>query len=89
MKEIPPTIMAVPISRRANIRLLDSHLRNPGERRLRIRADRTTNMGRLPTIGDTSDTGPLASAHIDNTMATGASISLKNIMAKVADLSFM
>ena len=74
---IPPTIMAVAMSRRTSIPLPKSHPRNMGDKRLRIRANISTNIGRLLVIVDTKDTGPLSSAQNVNTIPNGANVSLK------------
>ena len=74
---MPPTTMAVEIIRRANVPLPECHSRNIGDTRLRIRANISTNIGRLLTIVDTRDTGPLANAQKDNATPPSANVSLK------------
>lgn len=64
---IPPTIMAVAISRRANMPLAKRTPRKPGNKRLKIRAKISTNMGRLLRIVETKETSPLCNAQCDNT----------------------
>ena len=74
---MPPTIMAVAISRKASILLPGCHSRNIGETRLRIRANMTTKTGRLPIIVETKDTGPFSIAESDSVIPTKAKVSLR------------
>ena len=74
---MPPTIIAVATSRRASIPLLECHSRNAGDKRFRIMANMSTNIGRLLVIVDTRDTGPLCNAQNDSTIPAGANVSLK------------
>jgi len=83
---MPPTIIAVAISLKASINLPGCHTKKPGKKRLKIRANIPTNIGRLLTIVETSDTGPLCSAKNNNIDATGANVSLKAIKARVESL---
>ena len=82
-------IMAVAMSRRASILLPECHSRNAGDRRLRIIANISTNIGRLLIIVDTRDTGPLSSAQNDSIIPIGASVSLKASKPMVEFLCFM
>ncbi len=86
---IPPTIMAVAMSRKASILPPGCHSRNMGKIRFRIRAYVSTKKGRLLIMVETSDTGPLAIDHNDSIMATGARSSLKVSRAIAEFLCFM
>ena len=77
MMAMPPTIRAVAMSRKASILLPGCHFRNVGKARFRIRAYVSTKMGRVLTIVETSDTGPLAIDQNDSITAIGARSSLK------------
>lgn len=59
---MPPTIIAVAMSRSASIPLPGCHSRDVGEMRLRIRANITTTIGRVPITADTRDIGPISIA---------------------------
>ena len=85
----PPTIIAVAASRNANIPLPKELIRNLGRIRLRTRLYIATKIGRLPMIAETKDTGPRCIAQNDNTIPTGASVSLKVSRAIDEFLCFM
>ena len=74
---MPPTIIAIAISRNASIPLLAGLIRNLGKMRLRTRAYRATKTGRLLTIVETKDTGPLSIADSDSIIPEKAKLSLK------------
>jgi len=74
---MPPTIMAVATSRKASIPLPGCHSRNIGETRLRIRANITTKIGRLPIMVETRDTVPLSIDHNNSNIPPIAKVSLK------------
>ena len=80
---MPLKIIVAAKIRNINSRLPGCHFRKVGQKRLRIRANITTNMGRLLTMVETSDTGPLFSAQNDKTVPVGARISLKTSMVRV------
>lgn len=86
---MPPIIMAVAMSRRASILLPGCHSKNVGKTRFRIRAYVNTKMGRLLTIVETSDTGPLSIDHKASVMAVGARSSLKVSRAIAEFLCFI
>ena len=86
---IPQTIIAVAKSRKARPPLPGCHSRNVGEIRLRIKANITTNTGRLLAMAETNDTGPLSNAQNCSSIAVGASVSLTASKAKAEFLRFM
>lgn len=86
---MPPTIMAVAMTRRASILLPGCHSIKAGRTRLRTRAYVNTKTGRLLIMVETSDTGPLSIDHNDSVMASGARSSLKMSRASAEFLCFM
>ena len=86
---MPPTIIAIAKSRKASAPLPGCHSRKSGETRLRIRANITTNTGRLLAIVETNDTGPLSKAQNCSTIAVNASVSLTASKAKAEFLRLM
>jgi len=60
-----------------------------GETRLRIRANITTKIGRLPIIVETRDTGPLSIAQSNSTIPPRAKVSLKASRPIAEFLRFM
>ena len=86
---MPLKIMVAATTRKANSHLPDCHLSNSGQKRLKIRANNTTNIERLLIMVETSDTGPLFSAQKYRTAPTGTNISLKISRAKVEFFRFI
>ena len=86
---MPLTIRVVATSRKTSALLPGCHSRNMGEIRLRIRANITTKIGRLPTIVETRDTSPLAIAQKESIIPSSANASLKASKAIVEFLCFM
>ena len=78
---MPPTIMAVAMSRNTSVALAVCHSINAGKIWLRIKAYMKTKMGRVLTIVDTKDTGPFSIAQKDSTAELSANTSLKISMA--------
>ena len=86
---MPPTIMAVATNLRASIPLPGLHSSNLGAIRLRIRANITTKIGRLPIMVETSDTGPFCNAQKDSIAPDRARVSLRTIRPMVDFLCFI
>ena len=76
---IPPTIMAVAMSRMASMPfpVPGCQSMNIGEMRLRIRANMTTKAGRLPIMVETKETGPISIAQSEGAIPPKANVSLK------------
>ena len=86
---IPPTIMVVATSHNANFSLPADLMRNLGKMRPRVRLYIATKIGRLLMIVETKDIGPRCIAQNDNTIPTGASVSLKASRAIDEPLCFI
>ena len=79
---MPLTTMAVATKRRTSNPLPGCHSRNVGRTRLRIRAKMTTKTGRLLTMVETRDTGPLSIDQNASIAPSMAKVSLKTIIPK-------
>ena len=86
---MPLTIITVAMSRKASSPRPGCQSRNVGATRLKIKANMTTKIGRLPVIVETRDTGPFSIAQSDSTMAVGARSSLRMSKARAVFLCFI
>ena len=80
---MPPTVMAVAIRRNAHTLLPPDQSKNWGKRRLRIRVYIATKIGRLLTIVEIRDTGPLSIAQNNTANPEIAIVSAINAIVKV------
>ena len=82
---IPPTIIAIAITRNIIVRFSNWFSSNvPEDIRLKMTAYTNTNTGWAPAIAETNDTGPLAMDQNSRIEATGAIISL-NVRRGIVD----